>query len=84
MKNAIKITSAVFLASIVAFLAAIAYASTGRALGQQWSSLDGPAPIWPAVIGYGAPYVTIASALVLIVLVSIALLHRSAQTRSGH
>lgn len=83
MTKAIVVSAAIFLASIVALVAVIAYASIGRGLGQDWTSLDGPEPIWPAVIGYGAPYVTIASALVLVVLAMIALIRRSGRARTG-
>ncbi|MET0589579.1 MAG: hypothetical protein ABWZ77_00230 [Naasia sp.] len=30
------------------------YGLIGTACGEDWGSLDGPGPVWPAVIGFGS------------------------------
>ena len=55
--------------SIAAFVGVVAYTAIGRARGENWSSLNGPEPVWPAVVGFGAMYVIPISAFVLVVLV---------------
>lgn len=56
MKLATRIAWIMLAVSVVAFLVAVGWATLGRALGQEWSSLDGPEPVWPAVVGFSAPY----------------------------
>ena len=56
MKLASRIAWITLALSVVAFLVALGWASVGRALGQEWSSLDGPEPVWPAVVGFASPY----------------------------
>ncbi|GAB3142638.1 hypothetical protein GCM10027057_26950 [Marisediminicola antarctica] len=55
--------------SIAALVGVVAYTAIGRARGENWSSLNGPEPVWPAVVGFGAMYVIPISALLLVVLV---------------
>jgi len=60
-----------FAASIVTLLLVIAYTSVGRSFGQEWGSLDGPAPVWPAILGLAAMNLGALSGSVLVVLVLI-------------
>jgi len=58
--------------AIIALLGVIGYTAVGRARGESWSSLNGPEPVWPAVIGFGAMYVIPTTAVVLVVLIAFA------------
>jgi len=63
-------TAAITLAvSIVTHLLVIAYTSVGRSFGQEWGSLEGPAPVWPAILGYAAMNLGALSGSVLAALV---------------
>lgn len=68
MKIALWITSGTLLLSVAALLAVIGYTNLGRSLGQHWSSLDGPEPVWPAVIGFGSMNLIVVSGSVLVIL----------------
>ncbi|TFC96809.1 MULTISPECIES: hypothetical protein [Cryobacterium] len=59
--------------SIFALLGVYVYVDIGWARGEQWASLNGPEPIWPAVVGFGAMYLIPISALVMILLVGVAI-----------
>ncbi|WP_104191263.1 hypothetical protein [Cryobacterium sp. Y82] len=58
--------------AIIALLGVIGYTAVGRARGESWSSLNGPEPVWPAVIGFGAMYIIPTAAVVLVALIAIA------------
>lgn len=73
MKRAIMITASILGLSIVALLLVIAYVSVGRGLGQEWSSLDGPEPVWPAIVGFGSMNLAALSGAILAVLVIVAI-----------
>ncbi|KGJ73394.1 hypothetical protein GY21_11280 [Cryobacterium roopkundense] len=60
--------------SVVVVLGIYAYVAVGNSLGEQWSSLDGPGPVWRAIVGFGAVYAVVISAAVLVVLVLVAVL----------
>ncbi len=68
--------------SIAAFVGVVAYTAIGRARGEYWSSLNGPEPVWPAVVGFGAMYVIPISAVVLVVLIVVAIV-RAYMPKSG-
>lgn len=68
MKTALWITSGTLLLSVVALLFVIGYTNLGRSLGQHWTSLDGPEPVWPAVIGFGSMNLIVVSGSVLLIL----------------
>ncbi|MET3452638.1 hypothetical protein [Curtobacterium sp. 1544] len=76
MKLATRIAWIMLAVSVVAFLVAVGWATLGRALGQEWSSLDGPEPVWPAVVGFSAPYLFALSLVTLAVLGGIRLATR--------
>lgn len=68
-----------FLGSFIALavgivgVAAIAiYGAIGQARGEVWGSLNGPEPIWPSVIGFGALNLIALSALAIVILLAIA------------
>lgn len=67
MKTLFTIFGAIFLAGVIALVGVLIYISIGRSLGQHWSSLGGPEPMWPAVVGFGAFYVIAISAALLVV-----------------
>jgi len=60
-----------FAVNIVTLMFVIAYASVGRGFGHEWGSLDGPGPVWPAVLGFAALNVGALSGSVLAVLVLV-------------
>lgn len=59
--------------SVAALLGVYAYLEIGWARGEQWASLDGPAPVWPVIVGFSAMYLIPISALMLILLVGVAI-----------
>lgn len=68
-----KIALIVLVASL--FLIVALYFSTRitRSLGvPEWGSLDGPQPVWPAVLGFASMYAAAASAALLVVLSLVA------------
>jgi len=71
MRRATFTATITFAASIATLLLVIAYTSVGRSFGQEWGSLDGPAPVWPAILGYAAMNLGALSGSVLAVLVLI-------------
>ncbi|MDY0912302.1 hypothetical protein [Rathayibacter festucae] len=71
MKRVIVITASILGLSIAALLLVIAYVSVGRSFGQKWSSLDGPEPVWPAVVGFGSMNLAALSGATLAVLVLV-------------
>ena len=71
MRRATFTAAITFAASIVTLLLVIAYTSVGRSFGQEWGSLDGPAPVWPAILGFAAMNLGALSGSVLAVLVLI-------------
>ncbi len=73
MKRWIIGTASTLGLSLAVLLGIYAYVEIGRALGEQWSSLDGPGPVWPAIVGFGAIYLIVISAAVLVVLVLVAI-----------
>lgn len=77
MKKAILISAIVLGASIIALVAVSGYAMLGRSLGQNWSSLDGPEPVWPTVVGFGSMWMIAISAVVLVGLLIAAAVVRS-------
>lgn len=82
MKRWIAAAAGLLGLSILVFVGVVAYVDIGRSRGEQWSSLDGPEPVWPAVVGFGALYAIPISAIVLVGLVVAAIL-RAYLPRSG-
>jgi len=82
MKRWIAAAAGLLGFSILVFVGVVAYVDIGRSRGEQWSSLDGPEPVWPAVVGFGALYAIPISAIVLVGLVVAAIL-RAYLPRSG-
>lgn len=82
MKRWIAGSAITFAVSLLALIGVGIYTAIGRSRGEHWSSLDGPEPIWPAVVGFGAMNLIAISAIVTIVLVLIAIL-RAYLPRSG-
>jgi hypothetical protein len=82
MKRWIVAAAGLLGLSILTLLAVIAYVNTGRSRGEQWSSLDGPEPVWPAVVGFAAMWAIPISAIVLVGLVLAAVV-RAYRPRSG-
>jgi len=82
MKRWIAAAAGLLGFSILVFVGVVAYVDIGRSRGEQWSSLDGPEPVWPAVVGFGALYAIPISAIVLVALVVAAIL-RAYLPRSG-
>lgn len=72
MKRAIFITVITLGLSLTLMLLVSGYTEIGRSLGQEWGSLDGPAPVWPAVLGFASMNLALLSGAVLAVLVSVA------------
>jgi len=72
MKRWIAGTAITLGLAIFALLGVVGYTAIGRARGENWSSLNGPEPVWPAAIGFGAAYVIPVAAIVLVALVAIA------------
>lgn len=70
--------------AIIALLGVIGYTAIGRARGESWSSLNGPEPVWPAVIGFGAMYVIPMTAVVLVVLIAIAVVRAYIPRSTAH
>lgn len=73
MKRSIIAAGTSLALGIIALLGVYAFVAIGRSQGEEWGSLVGPEPVWPAVIGFGALWVIPISALVLVVLVVISL-----------
>lgn len=73
MKRLIIAAAALLGASIAVLLGVVAYVEIGRSRGESWSSLAGPEPVWPAVLGFGALWAIPISALLLVALVVIAI-----------
>lgn len=82
VKKAIVTISIVFGAGLLALLGVITYTSIGRALGQHWTSLDGPEPVWPAVVGFGSMWLIAISGVTLVLLLLAALIHGLVQERA--
>ena len=82
MKRWIAGAAALLGLSLLALAVAVIYGNLGRSRGEQWGSLDGPEPVWPAVLGFGALWAIPISAIVLVGLVVIAIV-RAYRPRSG-
>lgn len=82
MKRWIAAAGGMLGLSILVFVGVVAYVGVGSSRGEPWSSLDGPEPVWPAVLGFGALYAIPISAIVLIGLVLAAIV-RAYLPRSG-
>ena len=84
MKRLIIAAAALLGASIAVLLGVVAYVEIGRSRGENWSSLDGPEPIWPAVLGFGALWAIPISAVLLVALVVVAIVRAYLpRSRSG-
>lgn len=81
MKRAIFITVIVLGLNLTLTLLVSGYTEIGRSFGQEWGSLDGPAPVWPAVLGFASMNLALLSGVVLPVLVSVAVGRELARSR---
>lgn len=82
MKRAILISVAVFGVAALAALGVAVITLIARNVGYEWSSLTGPGPIWPAVVGFGALNLMAVSGVVaLALLVVVAAVRRSLMGR---
>ncbi|MGV8883953.1 MAG: hypothetical protein ACOH19_17545 [Rhodoglobus sp.] len=59
--------------SLISLVIAWGYANLGALLGQQWASLDGPEPVWPAFLGYGGMWLGAITFVILVVIGLVAL-----------
>lgn len=73
MKRWIVGTALTLVLGVVSLVGVAVYTAIGSARGENWSSLNGPGPVWPAIVGFSAMYVIPISALFLVVLVLIAI-----------
>jgi hypothetical protein len=91
VKTWIIATSIAFGVAVVALMGIRIYTSIGMARGEPWSSLDGPEPVWPAIVGFGALNLIALSAAMLAFLVGISIvraplrerMHRRPSVRPG-
>ena len=60
-------------ASMLALVVAWGYTNLGALLGQQWASLNGPEPVWPAVLGYGGMWLGTITFVALVIIGLVAL-----------
>lgn len=75
-------SSVVLAASLVAMLALYAVTAIGRANGvEEWGSLNGPAPVWPAVVGFGSMWAAVLSLAALLLLTVISVIHALVRRR---
>lgn len=81
MKRGILITAVVLGLSLVTMLLVSGHTETGRNLGQEWGSIDGPASVWPAVLGFGSMNLALLSGIVLAVLISVTIGRGLARSR---
>jgi len=73
MKRLILGAVSTLVLGIVVFGLVAVYAAVGRSRGEEWGSLNGPEPVWPAVLGFGSMWLMAISAAVLGLLVLVAL-----------
>ena len=84
MKRAIWISVAVFGVAALAALGVAVFTLVARNMGYEWSSLTGPGPIWPAVVGFGAMNLMAVSGIVALALLVVAAVRRSLTRRRTH
>ncbi|MBX0302000.1 hypothetical protein K2F54_18725 [Cryobacterium sp. 1639] len=82
MKRWIAAAAGLLGLSILTLVGVVAYVNIGRSRGEQWSSLDGPEAVWPAVVGFTALWAIPISAIVLLGLVLAAIV-RAYRPRAG-
>ncbi|MFZ4896363.1 hypothetical protein ACL9RL_18110 [Plantibacter sp. Mn2098] len=83
MKRSIIGALIVLGTGLAAFAFVAAYTAIGRARGEEWGSLDGPAPVWPAVVGFGSLHLMLLGAVALVILVAVAILRAYVPRRGG-
>ena len=73
MKRWIAAAAGLLGLSILALVGVVTYVNIGLSRGEQWSSLDGPEPVWPAVVAFTALWAIPISAIALVGLVLAAI-----------